>query len=156
LHVMKLHSFPPPLLICMLNTSNCILCTCTHVDFFKINIIVSSKQSWGWHGVKNRLVKKCFFSPSVRSKRSPQSAKFECMFHCARWFPCPLLGLLSRLISWKLSKPFIWDIGKETRFFIYLWQIRRVRKRMLLYTITHGMNTSSLRMIDLRRCCSST
>jgi hypothetical protein len=51
---------------------------------------------------------------------------------------------------------FISNIRKETRFFTYFLWTRRVRRRMLLYKMTHGVNIGSLRMIDLRRCYSTT
>ncbi len=61
-----------------------------------------------------------------------------------KWFPCQLLNLLSRLIFWRWSKPFIWDIRKETRFF-YLsptnW--KGVWRKLLFYNRIHGMNISS-------------
>jgi len=54
----------------------------------------------------------------LKNTRFPQSTRHIRLFHCARWFPCWLWNMFSRLISWRWSKPFTWDIGKVTRFFI--------------------------------------
>lgn len=65
-----------------------------------------------------------------RNTRFPQSTRHIQLFHCAGWFPCWLWNMFSRLISWRWSMPFTWDIGKVTRFFICFWQTRRARSRM--------------------------
>lgn len=88
-------------------------------------------------------------------KISP-NVKLMWLFHYARWFPCRLWGMLSRLISWRWSRPFTWDIWKGTWFFISLRQAKRVRSKMFLYTVEHGMNIGWLRMSNLKRCCGKT
>lgn len=64
--------------------------------------------------------------------------------------PMPWLDMFSNLISWRWSRLFTWDTRKETRFFTYLQQTRKVRRRVLFYTMIHGMNTSSLSLNNLR------
>ncbi len=91
----------------------------------------------------------------LKSTKSPQSVRHIWMFHCARWFPCQLWSLLSRLISLKWNSLFTWDITKGTRFFICLRQTGRA-KSMFLYIIEHGMCIGSLKMSDLRRCYGKT
>jgi hypothetical protein len=97
-----------------------------------------STWQFGRCKTKQRSTRKIFLSI-----RSPQSARPKFMFHFVGWFPCPLLGLLSKLIFWKWNKPFISDIRKETRFFSCFQWTGRVRRRMLLYKMTHGMNIGS-------------
>jgi len=91
-----------------------------------------------WQFERCKTKQKSTWGRFLRSIRSPQSARPKCMFHCARWFPCPLSGLFSKLIFWKWSKPFINNIGKETRFFTCFQWTRRVKRRMLLYKMTMG------------------
>ncbi len=83
----------------------------------------------------------------LKNIRSPQSVRPRCMFHCVGWFPCPLLNMFSRLISWRWSKPFHMGCreGKETRVSTCFQLIWRVRMKILVYTMTLGMSISSLR-----------
>jgi hypothetical protein len=72
------------------------------------------------------------------------------MFHCVRWFPCQLLGLLHLQDILKMEHALHMGYREKTRFFTYLQQTRKVKRRMLFYTMIHGMSIGSLKMSDLK------
>jgi hypothetical protein len=90
-----------------------------NLSFTKIIRVVQNQTKMN----TKEILKKYKISPNARR---------GWLFHCARWFPCWSCSLFSRLISWRWSRPFTWDIGKVTRFFICFWQTRRARSRMFL------------------------